>query len=465
MAQALQHEENEDAFEDRKRRYKQSSGTARSSAFVAPGFNPPSLPRDVLNHQYTKHAKTAKASPFETKEDEGLTQEERDHRLAVALQEQEDNALKRQREASGDVSRRTSRSNAYSQIQRANRDAIMSYPNPNPKPSAFEQMVPSSIMAWTKGSVSFTSDTLPETLRKEKPTKTELEQRRLVQFKDDSDISQRSLTSRDGNIFPAPQNYGREMAYSPINLQRENSVVADHTNQIQQQDDQNSSLLSQVANHIIGTMGSWDTNGVCAPESSNDRGFRARSEKPNSSRPTPPQNSAKMAMEILGQEVQLMDVRDESSMPPPEPRFQIDWPSRVGSCHSWMIPETMGDAASFFGTSTRRGSYSNGISSVNSLEMDGSTNEHLSCTGSVGGGSLCNVFDPHADEIMHRALQQVPSWERSMRSKSPLSIGSVDEDDSLIRVRNEEKPAHTMRPIRDGPEEMDDDMDWEGHPE
>jgi hypothetical protein len=390
-----------------------------------------------------------------------MTQEERDHRLAVALQEQEDNALKNQLEASGDVSRRTSRSNAYSQVRRANRDAIMSYDNT----SAFEQMVPSAIMNWNKGSVSFTSDTLPETSRKEKPTKTELEQRRMVQFKDDSDISQRSMTSRDGNIFPAPQNYGREMAYSPINLPRDNSVVANHTNQLQQQDDQSSSLLSQVANHIIGTMGSWDTNAVCASDSS---GLRARSEKPNTSRPPPPQNSATMAMEHLGQEVQLMDVRDESSMPPPEPRFQIDWPSRVG-CNSWIIPETIGDAASFFGTATRRGSiYSNGISSVNSLEMDGSTNEHLSCAGSVGGGSLCNVFDPHADENMNRALTQVPSWERSMRSKSPLSIGSVDEDDSLIRVRNEEKPARTMRPIRDGPEEiMDDDMgmDWEGHPE
>ena len=66
-----------------------------------------------------------------------------------------------------------------------------------------------------------------------------------------------------------------------------------------------------------------------------------------------------------------------------------------------------------------------------------------------------------------------------MRSKSPLSIGSVDEDDdSLIRVRGDksEKASHMvppMSPIRDeesparSEHSLMTDMEWEDshHPE
>jgi hypothetical protein len=185
-------------------------------------------------------------------------------------------------------------------------------------------------------------------------------------------------------------------------------------------------------------------------------------------------------MATEGQEVQLQDdVRQDEStiMPPPEPRVQIDWPSRVGSCHSWIIPETIGaGAASIFGMSggTHTREHSNfGISAVNSLEMDGShsgnTGEHLSCTESVGGGSLCQVFNgEEADAYMRLALREVPSWERSMRSKSPLSIGSeIDDDNSSYRIPNSKPPKYNnMTPIQDKNEPEDMDMDWEeGHPE
>ena len=62
--------------------------------------------------------------------------------------------------------------------------------------------------------------------------------------------------------------------------------------------------------------------------------------------------------------------------------------------------------------------------------MIGCAKAGLRGAGAVGGGSVCNVLDPHEDENMNRALTQVTCWERSMRSKSPLSNGAVDEDDA-----------------------------------
>jgi hypothetical protein len=395
-----------------------------------------------------KHAKRDMSSPFEfsrprnLQDMEQMTQEEKDHRLAVHLQEQDDAHVTRRRGATEDTSMRTSRSNAYSQVQRVSRDAILPYVDAN-------SMVG---FAWPNQT-------------KEPPPSQQNEIKKPVLFKDGSIGS-----FSGGNILPLPRD---QMEYAPIDLQEQgdnpNSVVPEH-NRMQETsnpEDQNSSLLSQVANHILGSMGSWDV-------STNVDDRRARTSLPSAHENKPDT----MMMSTEGQEVQLQDdVRQDEStmMPPPEPRVQIDWPSRVGSCHSWIIPETIGAGAAYFGmsggTHTRESTY--GISTTNSLEMDGSTNtEHLSCTESVGGGSLCQVFkDGEEDAYMRIALREVPSWERSMRSKSPLSIGSVGDhdDDSSYRIPNGKPHNHQyMTPILDNetnePEDMD--MDWEeGHPE
>jgi hypothetical protein len=367
MAVQLQHQEKDEAYDARRRRHQNSRATSRPNAFVSPGSNLPS------HIDTPTTSKTFKSSPFnQVKEDRDLTQEEKDHRLAVALQEEEDKHLRLQIEATGDTSRRTSRSNAFSQVTRVNRDAVMHQDSSY----AFEQMVPSSFVAWV------TSDT-GQTPQKPKAAGRQ----RLLQFMDGS-----------GDTVLPPPPPGRDMAYSPINLHRQSSVTSE-TRPLQPQAEPNSSLLSQVAHHILG---SWETNSTL-PDS-----------KPSFvvSKPKPDNDDI---METEGQEVQL-DVRDESCMPPPEPRVQIDWPSRVGSCHSW-LPESLGVA---WAGSTHRHQVHPGISPVNSLEMDGSATDH-----SFGGGSLCHVFEtPNMEESMHRALSQVPSWERSMRSKSPLSIDS-----------------------------------------
>ena len=496
LALMLQQQENVEAFEERKKRAADSSRTCRSVAHVAPGTRPPSFQNAYFAGQKKLRVDTKlpPSMPPDIKEkvkSRELTQEELDHRLAVALQDQEDDLVQHLRKATADFTRRTSLSNAYSQAQRAYHSRETSF------------SVPSSIIAWTKSNISFggQSDADSATLQSKDNSIVQAQQgKSRVSFKD---------TDHGGAILPPPSN-NRDMAYSPINVHGDDSMIDDSKNrQIRERatEEHNSSLLSQVANHILGSLGSWDTNLVHCNHDSSDgsvRGFaRTRSSGSVTNRHTTASHSHKptpdvtpedtMAVETEGHEVQLMDVRDESSMPPPEPRVHIDWPSRVGSCHSW-IPETIGaGAASFFGTSSRRGSLNSftmfGISPVNSLEMDMSAagTEHLSCAESVGGGSLCQVFDKdmHGEHEMlpspmnHRILQQIPSWERSMRSKSPLSIGSVDEDDdSLIRVRGDksEKASHMvppMSPIRDeesparSEHSLMTDMEWEDshHPE
>jgi hypothetical protein len=128
---------------------------------------------------------------------------------------------------------------------------------------------------------------------------------------------------------------------------------------------------------------------------------------------------------------------DSDAMPPPPPRrvIEIDWPSRMLGCQ--MFPETF-DTPSFFGKKN--------LSPSASLEMDASAvgTEGFSCAESVGGASLCQVFSHDQLEagaavgeakedvapispgggLGQGVLTQVPSWERSVRSKSP-SLGSM----------------------------------------
>jgi hypothetical protein len=111
------------------------------------------------------------------------------------------------------------------------------------------------------------------------------------------------------------------------------------------------------------------------------------------------------------------DIREDESktMPPPQDRrVEIDWPSRVGSCHTW-LPE----APSFFSTND------NPLSQAPSMDMDHSAIHSFG--GSIGGGSLCQVFandamlggSTGASQLDHKTLNQIPSWERSFRSRSP----------------------------------------------
>jgi hypothetical protein len=375
-----------------------------------------------------------------------MTQEEIDHRLAVALQEEEDNALSYQIEH---TSRRASRSSAFpmhggsnnlcrnniSWVNQGNANAnthgspaAASNASQSNSASAFEQILPTSFVQWTKGFANH-----PTSQEKDKPTA------KNVHFGD------------------------RNSSYSPIQFE---------------QNQESAPIMSPAAGHMLdSSVGSWDNSNTGMMESSG-ASFRVRVQQvtsPSAARKHPPsvQSSTRLRVQTLesteGQEVELMDVRDESGMPPPEPRF-----SRTG-IGGFMSDNMSG--ANFLGgsggSSHRRQNLAlNGISPSHSLDMDESGNSNLSGNGSLGGGSLCNIFadkDPSPDEIIHRVLQQVPSWERSMersmRSRSPLSISDLDEEgDSMIRVRQSsvEKPfAPPMTPIKDDPNEMDTGMDWE----
>eukprot|EP00546_Thalassionema_frauenfeldii_P008110 CAMPEP_0178910832 /NCGR_PEP_ID=MMETSP0786-20121207/9321_1 /TAXON_ID=186022 /ORGANISM="Thalassionema frauenfeldii, Strain CCMP 1798" /LENGTH=678 /DNA_ID=CAMNT_0020583137 /DNA_START=148 /DNA_END=2181 /DNA_ORIENTATION=- len=233
--------------------------------------------------------------------------------------------------------------------------------------------------------------------------------------------------------------------------------------------DQGSSLLSQVANHI---MGSWDTSMICTNSSIEDAGL------PNSKHGPctffnhdPPHVSLADAMEDEeGQEVELVEIMDckedgfeksaehedyddirvpppdGNNMPPPPRRIEIDWPSKMTGCNSNWLPETF-NPPSFF---TQK---SNPLSPSTSMDMDESAvgTEGISCTGSVGGASLCQVFSHEqiadgeglpspSNVINHQVLTQMPSWERSVRSKSPSTVCS----DSSV-VDNREIPVATSK--------------------
>lgn len=404
LAMELQQQEKAALFEARKAKYKHTLAN-RSNAYVNLGSqhrSPHAVAPPAAAKPQPKHIRRDPMA-YESMDSSDMTQEQLDHRLAVALQEQEDSALRHHLQASRDSSRKTSRSNAYSLATRVSRDAVMSADNSNSYGS-FEHLVPSSFVAW----VSSDSGLKPKAAR-----------RRSVQFKDDEPM-------------------GSHVVPSPGNLQRQSSA-ASADRPLQPQAEQNTSLLSQVAHHI---MGSWEHGG----SKQSRRGSLQHSLA-----------SSHDDMEAEGLEVQLRDPRDETSMPPPSPRVQIDWPSRPGNGNSW-IPETLHVAwASGTNNSLSGGSTGHpGISPVNSLEMDGSAN-----IGSVGGGSLCQLFDQ--DESLQRALREVPSWERSMRSKSPLSIASVEDSDiSLIRVREMKLFRSAAPHIRSS---GSGEMDWEDQPE
>lgn len=236
-------------------------------------------------------------------------------------------------------------------------------------------------------------------------SKPKAEPRRTVQFKD-NEMS------------------GSHFSHSAGTLQRQSST-ASADRPLQPQATQNPSLLYQAAKGIIG----WDAKN--SHQSNSEGHYILQNED----------------METEGLEVQLRDPNEETTMPPPDPRVQTEWSSR--SINSW-IPEHINTNLAANGHRDHSLSGHIGISPSHSLEMDTSAN-----AASVGGGSLCHLFDQ--DESLQRALRGMPSWERSMRSRSPLSFND-DSDLSMIRVRELRLFKAPPPPIK---QSNSGDMDWE----
>eukprot|EP00539_Tryblionella_compressa_P021146 CAMPEP_0178890842 /NCGR_PEP_ID=MMETSP0747-20121128/18573_1 /TAXON_ID=913974 /ORGANISM="Nitzschia punctata, Strain CCMP561" /LENGTH=917 /DNA_ID=CAMNT_0020560551 /DNA_START=126 /DNA_END=2880 /DNA_ORIENTATION=+ len=457
----------------------------------------------------------APATSQQPKQNEGpLSQEEQDRRMALALQEEEDKIMRKQLAATGYKAQRTSRSNVHSQVQRANHSNHS---------FGLDSMVSSSLMAWTRGGNSSNNDVnnndrqanvnmkqadVPNVMDQKPAANNNLFDKphddidhhhhhhdhslssfgRSVHFKDDSDMI--SLFGEGSTILPPPNSTGGSHRVRDASLNLTPIALDDSQNsrlsQFQQKDGsrqfntpqrlrrsqepQDPSLLSQVANHFLGTFGSsWAESDIGTPGRSsiihqrNNRKHQHQNPSMMANGIGNDHQSTEMDAE-MGQEV-VMDMRDEaSSMPPPEPRgpgVQLDWPSRAG-CHSW-IPETIGaNASAFFGNNhdehdnlahdhslTRHTSYSHGdISPVNSLDIDMSHSSHMGVRRRNAASSLMNVFDQKNDPAavdLHphnhqSAIHQVPSWDRSFRSRSPtISLGDLcaeEEDDSLIRVNS-----------------------------
>jgi len=247
---------------------------------------------------------------------------------------------------------------------------------------------------------------------------------------------------------------------------------------------QRSSIFSQVATNI---MGSWDTNMGCATSIENSilssispTDIRRKYIKQKVPRPS---LADAIEDEEQGQEVGLVemedsdhvsqkatideydDIRDEehrmpppntTGMPPPSRRIEIDWPSKMVGCQSNWLPETFNPPSFFAQKNSAISPSNNALSPSASYEMD----ESAAGTegGSVGGSSLCQVFaqDQIGDgntlpvsspSVAHQGLTQMPSWERSVRSKSPLSIcsdSSVQEIATITSKGNStgDMPSH-----------------------
>jgi hypothetical protein len=512
---------------------------------------------------------------------EHLTQEELDHRMAISLQVQEDKAFHNQVVATENMTRKSSRSNAHPKFQKHSTPTF-----------GLESMVSSGLMSWSRraqiapapqgdngnddmnhdnldvdmdmdkkpaASISPFSKLLPEDFDHHHNHDHSLgslpsisSKGRGVHFKEDSDML--SLFAEGSTIIPLPHSHGSQRvrdasinSYTPIALDESQKSTSSRMSQFQRRsapshhsttppvpqtkEQQDPSLLSQVANHILGTFGSsWAESDTTTPSRDNN-GKRNSSHKAvahslHNNKMNRHHSPNEMESE-MGQEV-VMDVRDESNMPPPHPRgagVQIDWTSQAG-CHSW-IPESIGaNASAFFGSMhgedenrltqdpdhslMRDHSYGRAdISPVNSLDMDlsqsslGGTRRRVK-----GSSSLLHVFDQKnieatPDDIHHHmhqsVLEQVPSWERSYRSRSPTfslgDMGADDEDDSLIRVnsydvkeglphQNSHSSAQMMPPPApimhhhhhhvttqsnhnhhplDDSDDVDMGMDWEGH--
>mmetsp|Transcript_30207 Transcript_30207/g.54661 ORF Transcript_30207/g.54661 Transcript_30207/m.54661 type:complete len:662 (-) Transcript_30207:107-2092(-) len=330
---------------------------------------------------------------------------------------------------------------------------------------SFVSSVPSSIAAWTKNSFSFgqSMDAGDHHQPVVKPESKPIayvhrpESDRRVTFRDDYHGAHErsrhynrprrpgSSQFRNGYSSHRPRGGPRSTAVRNHPSQQR-PAKRPYVQETPTDDDENNSLLSQVASHI---MGSWETPIPCANGSHDDL---AITNEPYQDEGQEVELVEMMSFEdpIIEEEDDIREDESQSMQPPQDRRVEIDWPSRIGSCGTW-LPE----ASSFFSVQD------NPLSPAASMEMDQSA--AFSCGGSIGGASLCQVFandqqmisggpaqhdtrylsqnpswgHPSGNSIGqlpsweastnvtpqmdHKTLNQIPSWERSFRSKSPCN--------------------------------------------
>ena len=340
--------------------------------------------------------------------------------------------------------------------------------------------------------------------------------RKIVKFRDDS---HRQNEMHNGGV--STNSIMQQHTYEDDDLEPQSVDVAT-----------NASLMSQVANHILGNFGSWQMDGtasICGGASTSffPTFYENDAKAPNMPQAPPSEyvhdiDDEEMHYEAEweeGQEVQLvMDDRsnndDKQRMPPPSPASGNHLRrggggynhqnhgrdshitgastafSSLGSCHSW-LPEQMAAASSYFSGRTDpdddinidpmhlHGDYQS--TGVANSSIAHSAAENYSMAGeSIGGASLTKVFEngnhqmyPRDHQHNHRSmsqtpqqlmpspsfntreLHQMPSWERSLRSRSPSSF---NDDESLIS-KTDSKGALSSVHSMTGSANMDD-MAW-----
>ena len=498
LAMALQQEENAKAFEDRNRRYGSDRKSSRSTAYCAPGYRPRLL-NDAVEGSSVN---TGSVHPKKNRPPMSAS-----HYFGPPIVFHKEN---------NENSHVSNHQIHDAETSATNHPAAGSNKDTNMDDQFEMDLKPEAV---SRKQVNNRKDDDAIHHGHEHDTGhhdfscSSFSSRGRLHFKDDSDIM--SLFGEGDTVIPpsngngstasfsrirsmmAGKNNDSSHAFNPMTLEEEGERSHQHQQRLQeressrshqtndsqhdQEQNQDSSLLSQVAHHILGNFGvggSWKDTGSAANDTISQ-------DKQRNSHHHGGRMESEMEMEE-GQEV-IMDVRDESSsMPPPHARgsgTQIDWASRAG-CHTW-IPDSIGysiPSSSQFDhqdtnnrdqhgnhdssllqandhSLTRQTSYSRtDISPINSMDMDFS---HSSARGrqrsvssngrksSNASSSLMNVFDkknnePNSDELlpqMHSStLQRVPSWEPSYRSRSPV-LGELSPangmDNSLIRVNKD----------------------------
>ena len=279
--------------------------------------------------------------------------------------------------------------------------------------------------------------------------------RRMVKFSSDTKRNNKRSYSRRNSANSMTNSILSGSSLDPVDLEPH----------AMDEDVENRSLVASVTQHIFGGMGSWDATSIlCGVDNTSTDPDTQPMQFPSSRSgvTTTADEGDYMEeddMNIIweGQEVQLMEekndhdsVASEDRMPPPPRQVHHHENhslafSSLGSCHSFM-PEQFNDAASYFGSilSGPQGGAQHSNQDVQlEQQMDYSIQtENFSAGGSLGGNSLTRVFEHDvmqdgagmaSPNMNQRGLNQVPSWERSFRSRSPLSVGSDDGDDiSLI---------------------------------
>jgi len=319
--------------------------------------------------------------------------------------------------------------------------------------------------------------------------------RRMVKFRDDCFAQRR----RDGRSHYSQGMGDNSLADGDDEVDMEPEHIESNGGQV----DHNSSLMTQFANNLIGSIGSWDASAiVCGNDNTDERipfpgptGSSSNYRRGSEEEVVPEEEMAvewEQGQEVLLVEDQKRDASPER-MPPParvsrrpvavQEHASVGF-SSLGSCHSW-LPEQISGAASFFSGGSQRGGGASGLSPSPSVDMDYSapgTIENFSAAGSIGGSlggnSLTRVFEHeplddsmghppppaggfHSPSMSNRILNQMPSWERSVRSRSPLSLGSDDEDISLISKTSSKDPISPGNMNGNEPAIGPDDMTWE----